>query len=43
MSSSDPNSPPDPNAPKPTNPSLPIVTDIPEQLPPDHAPTEEPK
>lgn len=41
--SPDPFTIPNPDQPQPTEPSTtPIVTDVPEQLPPDHAPTQEP-
>jgi hypothetical protein len=41
--SPDPFTQPGPNDPKPTEPStIPIVTDVPEQLPPEHGPIEEP-
>ena len=41
--SPDPFTIPDPDQPQPSEPSTtPIVTDVPEQLPPDHAPTQEP-
>jgi hypothetical protein len=39
--SPDPFTMPEPNGPSEPS-SIPIVTDVPEQLPPDHAPTQEP-